>query len=360
MSTSRNLFKFICITAKKTKQNIKTPIASVSRKRKVHEITTSTLDILKSSVPKKLKATLATPAALKTPLSRKRRANEEKTSTFDTLKSSVPKKMRPNEPKMSMMNKPKPSVSNKNRKNKTKASKTPVPQKLRVNVAKMNVLKQSVPQKHRKNKASSIDMLKTNVTKIDAKTPKNQQNKRTGVFGTPVTFPGKRTANKSNTANRKEKKLASKKNKRVCAKSKSAKRKEKNDGWISSPFEPKLFDFDDSASGLSSNAADCSSAISFFELFFDEKLIDMIVEQSNKYHYTIPVKSNGSNNRKHQKPWVDIDRNEMHIFIDGIRKKIEDARLLVQRPTYRNTNVCKNYAEGSFFRCITSLTLQRQ
>lgn len=89
------------------------------------------------------------------------------------------------------------------------------------------------------------------------------------------------------------------------------------DGWKSGNFIPKLFDFDGSESGLSSNVPQNSNydQLFFFELFFDEKLIDMIVEQSNKYHDSIPVRCKDSNKRKHQKAWIDIDRKEMYVFL---------------------------------------------
>lgn len=83
-------------------------------------------------------------------------------------------------------------------------------------------------------------------------------------------------------------------------------------GWKSANFTPKLFDFDVSTSGLSSHVPENSNydPSFFFELFFDEKLIDMIVDQSNKYHHSIPVRCKDSNKRKHQKAWVDIERPE--------------------------------------------------
>ncbi len=92
--------------------------------------------------------------------------------------------------------------------------------------------------------------------------------------------------------------------------------KTKNDGWISENFTPQLFNFDNSASGLSSNVPQNSNPdpLFFFELFFDEKLMDIIVEESNKYHESITVRCKDPNKRKHQKAWVPIDRNEMYVF----------------------------------------------
>lgn len=95
------------------------------------------------------------------------------------------------------------------------------------------------------------------------------------------------------------------------------KTKGKGSDWKSGHFTPKLFDFDTSLSGLSPNVPQNSSydELFFFELFFDDKLVDIIVEQSNKYHESIPVRCKDSNKRKHQKPWVEINRNEMYVFL---------------------------------------------
>lgn len=95
------------------------------------------------------------------------------------------------------------------------------------------------------------------------------------------------------------------------------KKKTQNDDWVSGKFTPTLFDFDSSASGLSCNVPQNSSAdqLFFFELFFDEKLMDIIVEQTNKYHNSIPVRCRDSNKRKHQKAWEAVDRKEMYVFL---------------------------------------------
>ncbi|XP_037031053.1 piggyBac transposable element-derived protein 4-like [Bradysia coprophila] len=41
----------------------------------------------------------------------------------------------------------------------------------------------------------------------------------------------------------------------------------------------------------------------------------MIVEESNRYHETIPIRCKDSNKRKHQKAWEPIDRKEMYVFL---------------------------------------------
>jgi hypothetical protein len=58
-----------------------------------------------------------------------------------------------------------------------------------------------------------------------------------------------------------------------------------NRNWSKTAFEPRLFHFDEQNSGLSSNICIMKgdTPLDFFELLFDEKMIDSIVKGTNKY-----------------------------------------------------------------------------
>lgn len=97
------------------------------------------------------------------------------------------------------------------------------------------------------------------------------------------------------------------------------KRKVNERDWTPGSFVPKTFEFDARQSGIapevSSKINDCSevSPLSFFEYFFDHELMSRIVAETNLYHETIE-KNENPNVRKHQKPWKDVNVDEMYSF----------------------------------------------
>lgn len=85
--------------------------------------------------------------------------------------------------------------------------------------------------------------------------------------------------------------------------------------WIGGAFEPQLFTFDEKNSGISPLIQDENKLpIYWFERFFDSRLMDMIVGETNRYHDSIPV-ANNSNKRKHPKQWVPVNREELYCFL---------------------------------------------
>lgn len=85
--------------------------------------------------------------------------------------------------------------------------------------------------------------------------------------------------------------------------------------WISGAFEPRLFSFDETNSGICEHMRNENELpLYWFECFFDTRLMDVIVGETNRYHESIPV-ANDSNNRKHQKDWVPVHRKELYRFL---------------------------------------------
>ena len=89
--------------------------------------------------------------------------------------------------------------------------------------------------------------------------------------------------------------------------------------WTKTAFEPHLFNFDEESSGISSSirAMQCDTALDFFELLFDEKMIDSIVEETNNYHDFCT--GNATHNAaSHQAKWLSTNRSEMYTFLATI------------------------------------------
>ncbi|CAF1371170.1 unnamed protein product [Rotaria sordida] len=63
------------------------------------------------------------------------------------------------------------------------------------------------------------------------------------------------------------------------------KKKSTDRNWSKTAFEPHLFHFDEQNSGVSLgiHAMKNDTPLDFFELLFDEKMIDLIVQETNKY-----------------------------------------------------------------------------
>lgn len=87
-----------------------------------------------------------------------------------------------------------------------------------------------------------------------------------------------------------------------------------NRNWIGGDFSPELFVFDETESGISPLIEkEDELPLYWFECFFDTRLMDVIVGETNRYHDSIPV-SNSSDKRKHQKQWVPVNRDELYCF----------------------------------------------
>ena len=78
-----------------------------------------------------------------------------------------------------------------------------------------------------------------------------------------------------------------------------------NRNWSKTAFEPYLFHFDEQTSGVSSNisALNSNTPLDFFELLFDKKMIDIIVEQTNKYH-EFSTNDTTRSTTSHQAKWI--------------------------------------------------------
>jgi hypothetical protein len=82
--------------------------------------------------------------------------------------------------------------------------------------------------------------------------------------------------------------------------------------WRKGSFNPRLFSFDSSGCGLSSAIKNLTleTPLDFFELFFDRRLLEMIVKETNRFH-TNPARTSYS----HTAPWIDTTINEIDTFL---------------------------------------------
>ena len=69
--------------------------------------------------------------------------------------------------------------------------------------------------------------------------------------------------------------------------------------------------------------------LDFFELLFDEKMIDTIVEQTNKYH-DFSTNDTTHNTASHQAKWILTNRSEIYTFLAtvmlmAVAKKIRSS-----------------------------------
>lgn len=92
-----------------------------------------------------------------------------------------------------------------------------------------------------------------------------------------------------------------------------------NRNWGRTVFEPHLFHFDAQNSGVSTNAISMKSdtAFDFFEFLFDEKLTDIIVEETNKYQ-VISTNDMTHDIASHQAKRTPINLSEMYTFLATI------------------------------------------
>ncbi|CAF4501096.1 unnamed protein product, partial [Rotaria sp. Silwood2] len=86
--------------------------------------------------------------------------------------------------------------------------------------------------------------------------------------------------------------------------------------WSKTAFTPHLFHFDEQNSGVSLDihAMKSDTPLDFFELFFDEKMIDLIVQETNKYQ-DIFTNNTTHKTASHQAKWTQTNRSEMYTFL---------------------------------------------
>ncbi|CAF3014252.1 unnamed protein product [Rotaria sp. Silwood2] len=82
--------------------------------------------------------------------------------------------------------------------------------------------------------------------------------------------------------------------------------------WRKGNFNPRLFNFDSRSCGLSSKIKNLTleTPLDFFELFFDRRLLEIIVKETNRFHANFSRTS-----YSHTIPWVDTTINEMYTFL---------------------------------------------
>lgn len=76
-----------------------------------------------------------------------------------------------------------------------------------------------------------------------------------------------------------------------------------------------LFSFDLNDCGLSSTKINltCETLLDFFELFFDSRLLEMIVDETNRFHRNSARKA-----QNHAAPWIDTTTNEIYTFLGTV------------------------------------------
>lgn len=86
--------------------------------------------------------------------------------------------------------------------------------------------------------------------------------------------------------------------------------------WSKTTFEPHLFYFNEHNSGVSSDVQSMKgdTPLDFFELLFDEKMIDLVVEETNKYQHT-STNSTTHKAASHQVKWTQTNRSELYTFL---------------------------------------------
>lgn len=58
----------------------------------------------------------------------------------------------------------------------------------------------------------------------------------------------------------------------------------------------------------------CNDPFALYKLFFTDYILDLIVEETNKY-YTECINNSSSYNRMHQQAWQSVTRDEVNILI---------------------------------------------
>ncbi|CAF1460177.1 unnamed protein product [Didymodactylos carnosus] len=89
--------------------------------------------------------------------------------------------------------------------------------------------------------------------------------------------------------------------------------------WKKTAFKPHLFSFDETNAGLSSNidAMKDATPLEFFQLLFNETIIDLIVEETNKYQ-AFSNNDATSSASSHQAKWTETNRSEIYTFLATI------------------------------------------
>lgn len=87
-----------------------------------------------------------------------------------------------------------------------------------------------------------------------------------------------------------------------------------NYSWSKKYFVPKLYDFDESNSGIRGHLSEISTALDAFKIFFSEELITGICENTNNFHKNLAqTKIHAVHSRVNN--WTDTSRSEIYLFI---------------------------------------------
>lgn len=84
--------------------------------------------------------------------------------------------------------------------------------------------------------------------------------------------------------------------------------------WSKKHFVPKLYDFDDSNSGIRVHLSEISTALDALKIFFSEELITRICEKTNNFHKNLAqTKIHAVHSRVNN--WTDTSPSEIYLFI---------------------------------------------
>ncbi|CAF1585828.1 unnamed protein product [Adineta ricciae] len=96
----------------------------------------------------------------------------------------------------------------------------------------------------------------------------------------------------------------------------SSKQQSTNRIWKKTACKPHLFSFDETNIGFSPkiDAMKDPTPLDVFQLLFDEKMIDLIVEETNKYQ-VFPNKNATPSTDSHQAKWTETNHSEIYTFL---------------------------------------------
>ena len=85
-----------------------------------------------------------------------------------------------------------------------------------------------------------------------------------------------------------------------------------NREWIQGDFSPSLYSFDFSQSGINWRLSynQLRNPVNFFQIFFDQNLMETIMRQTNMYQPQNPQSSSS-----HMASWVDVSVSELYVFL---------------------------------------------
>ena len=85
--------------------------------------------------------------------------------------------------------------------------------------------------------------------------------------------------------------------------------------WKSGKFVPKPFYFDDDNAGIINDLELGDNPVDYFELFFDQKIMKYIADESNRYQQQNSSTSASVSSKSHQAQWYATNFEEMYVFI---------------------------------------------